>query len=189
MARPIPGDPERPLTVEQFERLPENELYRLELVRGWIVREPRPAPLHARVASILNRHLAEFVEGSGLGAVFDEMGVVLYEEPGTVRGPDLCFYVRDRIPAQGYGKGFWHVAPDLAVEILSPSNSASDILEKVTEYLDRGARLVWVVDPDSRSVTVYRSLREIQLLRGDDVLEGGDVLPGFRLPLARLFAL
>jgi Uma2 family endonuclease len=77
--------------------------------------------------------------------------------------------------------------PDLAVEIVSPSNRAAELQERVLDYFDAGIRLVWVIDPSSSTVTVYRAHADIRLLRGDDELDGGDVLPGFRLPLGELF--
>lgn len=80
------------------------------------------------------------------------------------------------------------MAPDLAVEVVSPSNTAAEIREKVLEYLACGSRLVWVVDPATRSVSAYRSRTEIRLLTEGDVLEGADVLPGFRLAITELFA-
>lgn len=79
--------------------------------------------------------------------------------------------------------------PDLAVEIPSPSNRASEIQEKVADYLDAGVRTVWVVDPPTRTVTVYESAGGARMLRENSVLEGGDVLPAIRLPLAAFFAL
>ena len=84
---------------------------------------------------------------------------------------------------------FWSIAPDLAVEVLSPSNTATGIQEKVWEYLRAGTRLVWVVDPDTRSVTAYRSQQDVQLLAQTDVLDGADVLPGFRHEVSKVFDL
>ena len=82
---------------------------------------------------------------------------------------------------------FGHLAPDLAVEIVSPSNTASEIIDKTADYLDAGTRLVWVIEPSRRSVTIYRSRSEIRLLREGDALEGYDVLPGFSVPVAEVF--
>jgi Uma2 family endonuclease len=80
------------------------------------------------------------------------------------------------------------MAPDLAVEVVSPSNTAAEILDKVADYLDAGSRLVWVVEPTGRRVTVYRSRNEIHLLQEDGALDGYDVLPGFSVPVAEIFA-
>jgi hypothetical protein len=122
---------DRLLTAAQFASLPREDAYRVELVRGRLVRAPRPMPLHARLVT---------------GMVHRLHGVLLAREPDTVRGPDVAFYSHARVPETRYDAGFWG-APDLAIEITSPSNRASDVQEKVTDYLDAGVRLVWVIDP------------------------------------------
>lgn len=187
LGRPAAGD-EPHLTIAEFEQLPEEEAYRIELVRGRLVREPRPASLHGRLLARMIHLLYELVEAGGHGVVLADPGVVLFRDPDTVRGPDIAFFSSERIPESGYATTFWG-PPDLAVEITSPSNRASATQEKVADYLDAGVRVVWIVDPPTRSVTVYESGGSARLLRHDQVLEGGDVLPGFRLPLAALFAL
>jgi len=106
-----------------------------------------------------------------------------------VRAPDIAFVSNDRLPRDPYAPAYWRFAPDLAVEILSPSNRAADMQRKVLEYLDAGSRLVWVIDPGARTAVAYRSRTDIQLLGPEEALHGVDVLPGFHLPLARLFAL
>jgi Uma2 family endonuclease len=188
MSQPAREAAERLLTATEFENLPEEDEYRVELVRGRLVRSPRPAPLHGRLVIRLGRVLDEFVEKAGTGVALAEVGSLLARDPDTVRGPDLAYYSHDRIPESGYATGFWG-PPDLAVEITSPTNRVSDTQAKVTDYLDAGVRLVWVIDPPTRSVTAYTSDGTARILRSDEVLEGGDVLPGFRLPLAAFFAL
>lgn len=188
MARAFPEEPEGPLTLEEYERLPEDDGYRLELVGGYIVREPRPAALHSRVAVRLGRFLDEYAEAGGHGAVLVEMDFLLAATPPTVRVPDLAFVSTGRLPDSLQAPGPWHFGPDLAVEILSPSNRAAEMQRKVFEYLDAGSRLVWVIDPETRTAVAYRSRTDIRLLGPEEALDGGDVLPGFRLPLARLFA-
>jgi Uma2 family endonuclease len=187
LARPL-ADDDRLLTVAEFEQLPEEDAYRIELVRGRLVRSPRPASLHARLLARLVHGLYEFVEEEGRGVVLADPGVVLSRNPDTVRGPDIAFFSIGRIPETSYATTFWG-PPDLAVEITSPSNRVSEVQEKVGEYLDAGVRLVWVVDPPSRTVTVYRTGGTARMLRQDGVLEGDNVLPGFRLSLAAFFAL
>ncbi len=184
------GNDQEILSLEEFMRLPEEDAFRLELVRGRVVREPRPQALHGRVLARLARLLDEWTEAKGAGAVFADTGFRLAVDPPTVRVPDLVFVSRDRIPEHAYEEqGFWAFAPDLAVEIVSPSNSESEIREKALEYLEAGARLVWVVHPRTREVAVYRSRREVRVLGATEELDGGDVLPGFRLALAALFRL
>ncbi|MBW3534671.1 MAG: Uma2 family endonuclease [Gemmatimonadetes bacterium] len=181
---------EHGLSLSDFEELPEEPGYRMELVGGRLVREPRPAPLHARVLSKLVHSLVDWAGYSGHGVVLTDAGFVLAEDPVTVRVPDVSFVSKERIPADDpYGQGFWHMAPDLAAEVLSPSNTATEIQQKVLEYFEAGARAAWIVDPRLRTVTVCDSATKARLLIGEAELDGGSVLPGLRLPLASLFDL
>jgi len=180
--------PERPITLAEFERMPEEDAYRIELVRGHVVREPRPMPLHGRVQVRLGYHLEVWSHGRGLGVAMTDAGFILRDTPPTVRGPDVAWVARERIPATGYAGSFWRVAPDLAVEILSPHDRPAAVREKVQEYLDAGTRVVWVVDPESRTVNVHDASSSFTVA-AEGVLDGGDVLPGFRLPLRDLFTL
>ncbi len=177
----------RPMTLAEFERLPEDG-YRSELVRGLLVREPPAGFEHGRLGVQIGVSLAEYVRGSRLGVVVGaETGFVLCEDPPTVRAPDVAFVARARIPATGPPRGFFPGAPDLAVEIVSTSNTAAEMCEKVRDYLDAGARLVWVFDPGTRTVAVHRAEQEIRILREGDELDGDMVLPGFRLRVAEIF--
>ena len=121
-----------------------------------------------------------------LGRVLVDAGTITERDPDTVRGPDIAFVSRARWDAYP-GKPYLGIAPELCVEILSPSNRPGEIKEKAAEYFAAGARLVWIVDPVKEHVTVYRSLADVHLLTKTEQLEGGDVLPGFQLPLAQLF--
>jgi Uma2 family endonuclease len=189
MTHAFTGAMEAPITLEDFADLPEEDRYKLELVRGYVVREPRPMPLHGRVAARLTRFLDEHVDAGRLGAVLVEVDFLLHEEPPTVRAPDIAFVWTGRLPPDPYAPAYWRFAPDLAVEILSPTNHAAEMQRKVLEYLDAGSRMVWVIDPDTRTAASYSSRTNIQLLGPDEALHGGDVVPGFYLPLARLFEL
>jgi Uma2 family endonuclease len=173
------------LTIEEFERLPDDG-WRVELVRGHVVREPPTGFEHGGVAFRIGSLLVRFVDEHALGEVVGtEAGFILFDEPPTVRAPDIAFVREDRL---GFDpKRFAPLAPDLAIEILSPSNTMSEIHDKVQDYLDAGSRLVWVVDPASRTVTVYRSRQEIRLLTEDEEIDGADVLPGFRCRVSELF--
>jgi Uma2 family endonuclease len=173
--------PSSPLTIEEYERLDEPDEWRTELVRGVVVREPRPAPYHARTQTRLAHRLEEFVEREKLGFVLTDVGVILSRHPPTVRGPDVAFYRVERLPE--LPRRFPDIAPDLVIEIVSPSNTVTEIVEKVMDYLDAGSRLVWVVDPMSRTATVYRSRDEIRILTDRETLDGADVLPGLKLRL------
>jgi len=187
MARPRPDTVDRLLTAAEFAELPEEGPYRLELVRGRVVRSPRPGALHGRLVLRLGRLLDEFVEAGGHGVVVVESGALLERDPDTVRGPDVAFYSHERIPENAYATTFWG-PPDLAAEITSPGNRVWEAQEKVKAYLDAGVQLVWVIDPSSRTAVAYRAGGEARLLSVKDSLDGGAVLPGFRLSLASLFS-
>lgn len=178
---------EAALTERMFARVPDEAGYLHELVGGLLVREPRPGFRHGELALELGRILKDFAAGGGLGAVVIEAGFRLSEDPLTIRGPDVAFVRADRLPPEAVA-GFFPGAPDLAVEIVSPANRAAAIRGKVREYLDAGARLVWVVYPETRTAAVHASPRAARFLEAPDVLTGGDVLPGLEIELARLFA-
>jgi Uma2 family endonuclease len=105
----------------------------------------------------------------------------------NLRSPDVSFVARGRFPQETVPVGFIEFAPDLAAEVLSPDDRRRDVLEKVGEYLDAGTRLVWVVDPESRTAAVYRSLTDVRHLAGNDSLEGEEVVPGFSCRLEEIF--
>lgn len=175
------------LTLEEFVRLPDKGPYKIELVRGRVVREPPPGAPHGWMVWKLFAALCTHVEERGRGIVVNETGFLLSVDPPTVRGPDLAVILSENLPRKELPEGFWTMPPDLAIEVLSPSNSAVEIQEKVLDYLTAGTRLVWVVDPHTRTVIVYGSRRQSRLLTLNDDLEGGEVLPGFRIALADLF--
>jgi len=93
----------------------------------------------------------------------------------------------ERVAQQKRREGYFEGAPDLAVEVVSPDDTADAIEDKVIEYLDAGTQLVWVVHPRTRTVTVYRSLKNVRVLTRDEMLDGDDVLPGFTVPVKELF--
>lgn len=183
----VTEEDERLFTVEEYAALREPDSVRSELVRGRIVREPPPSAPHGFTQARLGRYLDAFVEEEGLGFVLTETGVVTDADASrpTVRGPDVLFVSRERLPG-ALPDGYLTVAPDLVVEVVSPSNTASDIQDRVLEYLDEGVRLVWVVDPMARTATTYRSRSRIAILDEDGELDGEEVLPGFRLPLTKV---
>ncbi|MBW3660947.1 MAG: Uma2 family endonuclease [Gemmatimonadetes bacterium] len=188
MNPPDVGTTERTYTIEEYERLPDEDGYRTELVEGKLVREQLPGPEHGWSTLKLAARILQHVEANHLGLALAETGFVLADDPPTIRGPDIAFIARENLPEGGLPRGYWRIPPDLAVEIVSPSNTRAEIREKVLEYLAAGARLVWVVEPRTRSVTVYRSRTDVRVLKAPETLGGGDLLPGFALPLAELFA-
>ena len=184
--RTVPPDTGRLLTVEEFASLPDYE-NRTELVRGRLVREPPAGFEHGHLAAVVAHRLKSFADANDLGLVLAaETGFLLFDDPPTVRAPDAAFVAKERLPPDRHG--FAHLAPDLAVEIVSPSNTVAQVQDKVCDYLDAGTRMVWIVEPRRQTVMVYRSRDDIHLLTGADVIDGGEVLPGFRLAVAELFA-
>ena len=164
----------------------DDDSCRHELVAGVIVAEPFPTHDHDRTFRRVLRLLGDFAESHELGEVFGETGYVLARDPDTVRGPDVSFISRERL--RGFdGARLFSGAPDLAVEILSPSNRRGEMHAKVADYLAAGARLVWVVDPKRNSVTTYRTLLAPRRVELGQTLDGEDVLPGFVVPLEAIF--
>jgi Uma2 family endonuclease len=116
-----------------------------------------------------------------------EVGFRLTTDPDTVRAPDISFLGAERVPPGGVPRGYITGAPDLAVEVVSPDDTAAGIDAKVQEYLAHGSRLVLVVHPRTRTVTAYLPDGAARVLRAPDAIDGGDVLPGLSLPVDQLF--
>lgn len=177
----------RLMTAEELLQMPDDG-FSYELVEGEL-RQMAPAGYeHGKIAMRLSLPLARHVEENDLGDVCTaETGFLLKTNPDTVRAPDISFISRHRVNEVGDTKGYGRGAPDLAVEVISPSDKVSAVEEKVQEWLDAGCKLVWVVSPKLHTVTAYRSLTDIETLTENDSLDGGDVVPGFGYPVAALF--
>ena len=142
---------------------------------------------HGRVAARLTASLSLFVEQHHLGAVYAaETGFVLSRDPDTVRAPDVAFVRAERL-APAPAEGFFPGPPDLAVEVVSPSDTYSAVEEKVIGWLDAGCRAVVVLDPRRRDAAVYRSRQSISILSTDDALSAEDLVPGWSVALRELF--
>lgn len=165
-------------TLDQFRQLPAADAFLFELNAGRLVREPRPGRRHGIVVARLCRALLDYADAHG-GLVTTETGFVLAVEPPTLRGPDVAWLRQDPAP-YGDADGFVSGAPDLAVEVVSPTDSATAIEGKVVEYLDAGAREVWVVYPASRRIRIETAAGESRSFGGDDVVVS-DLLPDLRL--------
>jgi Uma2 family endonuclease len=152
-----------------------------ELVDGEIRVSPAGGR-HGAVSLCVGAKLLIYVRERNLGHAFDSStGFRL--PSGNVRSPDASFVARGRMEAEQPPKGFVPLAPDLAIEVLSPEDRPRDVLDRVGEYLESGTRLVWVLDPETRSAIVYRSMTDVRRLEEGDRLDGEDVLPGFRVAL------
>jgi Uma2 family endonuclease len=160
-----------------------------EVVNGQRREVPPMGAFEAHIATRLSRFLGNHAWAQRLGNVEVEMTFRLDAATDLQRRPDVSFVSYDRWPR---GRpvprtSFWDVVPDLAVEVVSPTNTATEILDKIDEFFRAGVRLVWVIYPVKEQIYVYESRTVIRVLTLGDELDGGAVLPGFRLPLATLF--
>ncbi|MFN0302256.1 MAG: Uma2 family endonuclease [Burkholderiales bacterium] len=161
--------------------------YRYELVRGELKRMAPAGGPHGQVANRVNWRLTSHVEADRLGVVFAaETGFRIAAKPDTVRAPDVAFISRARIEKIGVPEGYWPGAPDLAIEVISPGDTFSEVEEKVLDWLAAGCRMVIVVDPRKHTASVYRG-PNARLLTADDTLSGEDVVPGWSVLVRDLF--
>ncbi len=176
------------LTAEELLRLSTTGR-RYELVKGVLFEMPPAGGRHGSVAMRIGIVLGSYVRANEMGEVFAaETGFVLRRDPDTVRAPDASFIARDRLPEGELPIGYLEIIPDLAVEVVSPSDTPREVRDKVGDWLRAGTRLVWVIYPATRSVTVYRSINDFQTLSEGDELTGGEVVPGFTGSIRELFA-
>ena len=170
------------MTAEELlhVRIPDK---RVELVKGVLVVGEPAGYTHGKVTVNLTLRIGAHVERSGAGQLFAaETGFTLARHPDTVRAPDLAFIRRERLPDPD-PTGFPDLAPDLVVEVLSPSDRPGEVLAKVADWLSAGTRLVWVVDPERRLARAYRHDGTEASVTGAEALDGEDVLPGFACSL------
>ena len=174
-------------TAEVLLRLPDSG-ERHELARGELRRMHPAGARHGRIAMKLGARLDRYSTVENLGIVLAaETGFRLSRNPHTPSAPDFSFVVREHVPAGGPPDGYWDLAPDLVVEVVSPNGTAAEVQSKVQMWLEAGTRLVWVVYPGTRSVVVHKSLKDISTLTATDTLNGGEVASGFELHVAEVF--
>jgi Uma2 family endonuclease len=179
----------RTFTADDLLRLPDDGYHRYELVEGRLLTMTPAGGRHGLIAGRIHVALGAHVEQARLGVVVSaDTGFKLESSPDTVRAPDVAFVARERIASTGVPEAFWQGAPDLAVEVLSPSDSRSEMQSKIAQYLRLGVKEVWLVEPAACRLTVYRPHESPRALDESDTLEGDELLPGFQYPLARLFA-
>lgn len=178
---------DRLLTAEELFDMPDDGNF-YELVRGRLVQVPPSFFSSSMIATTLASFIAVFVRLHKLGICGGEAGGIKTEsDPDTVRAPDFTFISNARLPAGGLPRRFYPTAPDLVVEVMSPSDRTGNLLRKIEEYLAAGTRLAWLILPDERSAIIFHQDRAPITLSGSATLDGEDVLPGFTLPLAELW--
>lgn len=174
-------------TAHELLYMPDDG-FRYELVEGELRKMTPSGAEHGVLASEMDVLLREHVRRNDLGQVFGaETGFVIGKNPDTVLAPDASFVRKERIAVHGIPKEYFPEAPALVVEIVSPSDTAEEVDDKMRRWLAAGAELGWVIYPKGRTVTVYRSLDDIRILTSGDTLDGGLVVPGFRCRIGDLF--
>ena len=165
------------------------DIGRCELMYGEIVMMSPAGAEHGMVAARFSRFLADFVEQNDLGVVFAaETGFVLERDPDVVRAPDTSFVRKNRIAGKLTEK-YFDGAPDLAVEVNSPGDTRKEVAGKVNMWLARGTAVVWVADPPTMTVVIHHVGQEPLKLTASDEIKNEPLLPGFVLPLAKVFRL
>ncbi|MGH7168744.1 MAG: Uma2 family endonuclease [Gemmataceae bacterium] len=180
------------MTAEEFcdwVRQPEQDDKWFELVRGEVIELPSPMKPHGVVCVRVASALSAYADQRGFGYVTcNDSGVILERDPDTVRGPDVAFYEDANTFAELHPK-YGEVPPRLAVEVLSPNDRANKVLRKINDYLRCGVGLVWVIDPEIRTLTVHQPGKpQVELTENQEVT-GEDVLPGFRCSVSGFFRL
>ena len=173
-----------PATLEDLMRMPEDG-YKYELVDGEIIASPTGV-YHSAVSAQIIHLLKSFLEEHPMGTVMTpDVGINF--PGGNLRSPDVTFVKTEKLPGGLPPRGFGDFVPDLAVEVLSPSDNRREMADKIGEYIECGVPLIWLVDPDDKSVTIFRSLTDVQRLESSDTISGEPVLPGFSCPVSRFF--
>lgn len=175
------------LTFREFEQMTFDRP--TELVRGELVEYDMPTSQHGAVCIAIAALLYVWAKAGNRGVVFgNDSHVLVDRDPDSVRGPDVAFICRDRLPNGKLPPGTLEISPDLVIEVVSPSDRWSDIFEKIGEYLAAGVREVWVIDPEKRSLSIHQQDAPNFRLTESDTLTQRDVLPGFSCSVAELFA-
>ena len=187
-ASPAAPPARQPVTAEQLVEISQDDTHRYELIQGELIVMSPAGGRHGKLASRLHIAIGVFVEEHALGeALAAETGYRLTQNPDTVLAPDVSLILSANLPPGRITEAFIPGAPDLVVEVLSPSDTAIRIAVKVQTWLRHGTQLVWVVEPETEAVTVYRPDGNVTLLKSGDSLDGEQVLPGFSYSLDALF--
>ena len=173
------------VTAEEFQLLSVTTDF--ELVRGEVIETMPPGGCHGSIAVAVAMFLRLWTQHSNGGYVGVEAGYVLARNPDTVHGPDVSYVRVDRIPVSGGPEGFWTIYPNVGVEIVSPSETADEVREKIRDFLMAGTPIVWTVYPRTREVVVHTADGLARTYGNEDVLAFPDVLPGCSCTVAELF--
>ncbi len=175
------------LTADDLLRL-DGRGVRGELIRGVLCETMSTGYEHGQIVTALVIEIGTFIRPRALGTlVASDTGVWLERDPDTVREPDIAYTSAAKIPLDTRITGYTEVAPDLVVEVVSPSDGRREVHDKARMWLSHGVRLVWVVHPETRTVDVHRDDAAVSTLAADDFLDGLDVLPGFTCAVRAVF--
>ena len=176
----------KPVTADELAKISAEG--RLELVREEVLEMAPSGFEHGAIVAKLTMLMNHHATTDRLGKVVTgDVGFLLSREPDLVRAPDIAFLASESIPTGLASRRFVESAPALVVEVVSPTDRANDIVERVDDYLKAGARIIWVVYPSSQQVVEYSSPGESRILRPGEMLDGGGVLPGFSCPVGDIF--
>lgn len=175
------------LTAEEYARLPDNGVP-TELVRGRVVTMNVPASRHGWLCVRIAKLLANYVDEHELGYVFgNDAGMITQRDPDTVRGPDISFFSYSRIPKGADLEGYAEVAPEVVFEVRSPNDRWPKVLGRVSEFLDAGVLIVYVVDPKKEVVIAFDADQPGRTLRDDDEMTFPEPLSALRIAVRQLF--
>ena len=176
-----------PMTAAQLFAMPRDGMRR-ELVAGELRMMSPSGWKHGKVVGWLHTQLGVHVQQHDLGVIFGaETGFLLSRQPDTVRAPDIAFIARANLPDVEPAEAYWPGAPDLAVEVRSPRDTAAAVAEKVAAWLAAGCRQVWVVDAEQLTVAIHDATGDVQIRTADETLDGGEVVAGFSCGVADIF--
>ncbi len=178
----------RRMTADEFFRMETPLAGKYELVKGEVVHMPPPGIRHSKVQGKIYLYLSIFLMKNPLGQVFVEAGAFIERDPDTVRGPDVSYYSEERMPLDSDVIAYNELPPEWAIEVRSPHDRRRAVREKIEEYFDAGVRLVWIAEPEDRTITAYTSPTESKAFFSGDTITGGGVLPRFECLVSNFFS-
>ena len=178
----------RLMTANELLLMPDVDSCRYELLNGELITMPPSGSEHSAIRLDFGAELRQFVKANDLGRVFGaDCGFIICADPDTVLSPDVSFVRKERIPADGLPKGFFPGPPDIAIEVISPSDNYTEVERKAAQLLDAGTLLVVLIDPRAQTVVKHPANGTIASLTESDTLTLGEALPGFELPVSDIF--